>query len=296
MKNLPVKLAVWGLSVALFGAAASAGQAADQCVYQSGMSPACHQTACKGAKSGGLFGWLKGRGCNDGCDANACHACKGKCQGQCNGRCNGPYGGCCCTPHIDTLNTNVGIGLQQQLRVGEIQVDECKLEQILAARRHQRALEQQLYGQYLQAQDQFYAQQCQRQLQHYVNSLGIAGDCSRPYDPCAALPPPLACELPPPPPCTPLRPTEIPLVIPVTLQLGVENTCLEQPCVRQIPLPPACKQPCSPCPTGYPTVPPAMVPAQPATPPPSPVGSRVQPGSRIAPAGHARVSAGGWAR
>lgn len=264
----------------------------------------CCEKGCNGKCGKSSHFWLFGKnsccenGCKDKCDSGCdkcdsghqcflfgkdkcngcetCKACKGQCKGQCNGKCNGPCGPCGCTQYQNQLVSEMGLGVAQTMVFGEIQVDEFKLERILESRRRQREEEQRVYNEYVHAQEQFYREQRERQLRQYVDTLAVAGNCSGPAmaDPACAPPYcPTACPLPPPPPCLPLRPAEIPLVIPVTLEVGLENTCISQPCVRQIPLPPACKRPCPPaCPPAACPTPPTAVPANPGTLPPAPLG------------------------
>ena len=293
MRGFRVALALCGLTLALVGAGCQCcDKHNDPCARQGGVArhkshggfldgccldnkkQACGQPECKDDGCC-LFG---GSCCTSksecGQEKGCCNICKGGCNGRCNGVCNG--GPCGCVKYAESTMTNLGVGVRQKMNVGEIQVDECKLERILDSRKRQRAEEQRCYDEYVRAQEQFYRNQREQQLRSYIDSLSVAGDCCRPANCC---PPAIhCCELPPPPPEMPLRPAEIPMMIPVTLEVGVEGTCLGQPSVCRVPLPPAPpKRPC--CPPRYPTCPPcATQPMVPSAMPPAPMtGIQSQP-------------------
>ena len=303
MKTVRISLALCGMSMALAGAGCHTSGKHDACGRQ--VTPGCGTTVVEpGCKSthassglGGCFGKDKGclshdkgckeTGCAPACNASPCCPSDGVCTKPVCSGCGTACGGTCGVVCNESLNTNLGVSIKQQMHVGEAQIDEDKMQKILDARKRTREENERRYNEYCAAQENYVNLQREKQLRNYIDTLYGSANCAGVGPgraPICCLPaPPICPELPPPPACTPLRPAEIPMMIPVTLEVGVAKSRMCDPNVERTCMPACPKTPCAvPSRACAPSASPA--PAAPAAIPPAPLGRRAGQAPVITPA------------
>jgi hypothetical protein len=156
----------------------------------------------------------------------------------------------------ESLRSQLGLSLDQKLVLGQLQVDEEKLESLLKQRRKQQEALQKIYD---EVEDERQEQMIEYVREAVTEALKdnnpeaahqvIASCCNpKPECGCAAVEP-ITQYKPPEPIEQPLLPTEIPFLIPVSVQVQMENPAIISTHVERIRKREAIKKPCCPpCP------------------------------------------------
>lgn len=156
------------------------------------------------------------------------------------------------TPNYkEQLHTDLGLSFDQRVRVGQLQVDVVELEKKMKAwKKQQEALQADYDSRYQSWKENLAAESYNTEGLGAVNS--VCG-CERPAREKLMEKENLEA-----PPTLKVLPTEIPLMLPVSLDVAIQNPSLRQTTVRRIPTPkeglqdcyPGCTDvivPCPPC-------------------------------------------------
>ncbi len=140
----------------------------------------------------------------------------------------------------EKLQSELSLNFGQRVRVGQLQVDYKQLQERMKAWEEDHKLRKEDYENRRKAWEEQLKNQRRDRLDQVVNgkeALGSAGaaDCARP--PKEKLEDKLALEE---PPQMTIMPTEIPLMLPVSLDVELDRPSIKQPKVRKFPLQDKC--------------------------------------------------------
>jgi hypothetical protein len=148
------------------------------------------------------------------------------------------------------VHSELGLGLDQRVRIGQLQVDGEKLKQLLAQRDKELQEANKLYEEIDKQYHDLKKRGLEEEARRYLDAVrdaqsGHDGKCC-PEKTCGI--PPFEARRPPELPAQrPLLPTEIPLMLPVTLEVQLENARVRESEVRSVPTYVPCDK-CKHCP------------------------------------------------
>lgn len=164
----------------------------------------------------------------------------------------------------ESVRTKLGLNLEQRIKLGQLQVDTEQLRALMDSREknyqfRKRLYEEALHDREIEDQAELIAQFRQRKLgtQAFTDSDSPPGSPSEscvqvvPND-CARPPKSPLREQPPRAPLRqPISPTEVPFLLPVSLEVGIGTSEIGPSAVRRLPLKAPCLkcQPCGECPS-----------------------------------------------